>query len=268
MSRDPLQGCIARVDRAEAHFQSLRAEMHAYNIHAEDEGSLFEADFESKGNVLTFRCTHTVEFPISWSLWVGDVMHNLHSALDNLVWALGNNRSGKKNPPDTSAFPIVLHENEWFTERVKKCLLGVGPQERALIEAHQPFMRRNPFGVEGGIAPKHNVLARIKNYSNWDKHRVPTLLAGIGTEVVLRSIESSDCDIVKITPRAEARLQKGAVLMTIEIAPTGDHPQVEVVPDLGWFAGLENGEPISVFLALSIAYVRDLLEEFRPFFEE
>lgn len=65
---------------------------------------------------------HTIEFrmvvrrepPIEeWSLILGDALHNLRSAFDNIIWALANLDGAKPKAPTQVTFPMTRDEAEW-----------------------------------------------------------------------------------------------------------------------------------------------------------
>lgn len=90
---------------------------------------------------------------------VGDVIHQLRSALDHAVWKLA------KPPVDfETAFPICLYElgkKGSFQSVSGKRLRNVDPSAVNYIESVQPYKR---FGVK-------DPLWALNELWNWDKHR-------------------------------------------------------------------------------------------------
>lgn len=118
--------------------------------------------------------------PLSrWAILFGDAVHNLRSSLDNTVYALWASHTGL--PADRKArkrilFPIYLDLCEY--ESYGRLLVqGVIPEARAVIESEQPYHRRD--------APYKDVLWRLRELSNLDKHRAPTVSAMILSSVTL-----------------------------------------------------------------------------------
>lgn len=211
-------------------------------------------DFE-RGNGSVF-VAEDVQLPPAFGIIFGDIMHNLHSALDNLVFALGK-IAGR--PTRESRFPIVNHENEWFTADVLAGLHAVRPHDRALIEAHQPFMRIN------GVHPDQNVLARIKNYSNEDKHRVITPVWGHAV-VTSNNVVTERCDVFDVDQKSSP-LRKNAEIITFSVRVTGPDPKVNMEATLALYPALgSRGEHVHDFTYAAIDYVRALIEQFRPSF--
>jgi hypothetical protein len=110
---------------------------------------------------------------------IGDVVHNLRSALDHIVGALA--------PPEryrSAAFPIIP-ENLWlrdgnrrFISRDSKArrdyrirVEGLDPQAKAIILAAQPF--------HAGDEAKTRPLAFLNDLENADKHRSLIVTASV-----------------------------------------------------------------------------------------
>jgi hypothetical protein len=133
------------------------------------------------GEVIIYAETLTKVPVDEWGAIIGDVVHNLRSALDHLVWqlTLANGNTPPPNPvPRDSCwrkigFPIWLkpypadHRGNlipWASARKEpKSLWGVRPSLRADFEALQPFKH----GQNAAKEP----LAILDELWNIDKHR-------------------------------------------------------------------------------------------------
>jgi len=113
--------------------------------------------------------------PLTFSVVGGDVVQNLRSALDYLVWQLVL-IDGEK-PGTHTAFPIYTSKSK-FDKRVRNPpknrpspLAGIEPkgEKWTLLEGFQPYEREEP--------PEIDPLAILASFSNRDKHR--GLLAGV-----------------------------------------------------------------------------------------
>ena len=70
----------------------------------------------------------------------GEIVRGLHATLDNLVFALGFSKRNKIRPDDrSSAYPILLQPNDWFTEKTAGKLRYIDVEDRAKIDLTQPF---------------------------------------------------------------------------------------------------------------------------------
>jgi hypothetical protein len=153
-----LAGVRAKLRRAEEHrlaydevFESY-LETHPYSI-------LFEFDPETGWNV--FRWVVVAEPPLEdLSLIFSDIVGNLRSTLDYLVWQLV--LQGGRKPGRQTGFPIVKRARDWPVQG-GSALKGVAPEWAELIEAMQPFQRFDQ--------PELHPLAILEHVNNLTKHR-------------------------------------------------------------------------------------------------
>jgi hypothetical protein len=121
-------------------------------------------DSNTGKNVVKVRPKDPV--PAYWGPWIGEILHNLRSSLDHLVFDLGTAYYGML-PPDlarTSAFPVYAKQApdvRGFFEKVG-CL---DPCVQAFIEGLQPH--------PGGEAYVNDRLFILNELGNLDKHREP-----------------------------------------------------------------------------------------------
>ena len=103
----------------------------------------------------------TLVAPIEWSIRIGEILYNLRSALDHLVWQLV--LANEQKPSRHNAFPIVEEEKDW--PKKKEQLKGVAPGVETMIERLQLFT--------GGIGLPFDVRAfqTLNTLCNIDKHR-------------------------------------------------------------------------------------------------
>jgi len=126
----PLAGAELRLGRAREHIAAIRARIEAieiaesFTIAAHQEGSL------------VFLVGHPAQGPpLELSVLVGEVLYNLRSALDYVVFVLAALDSGK--PQNGTQFPIE-DTPEGFVGRRKEFLRGVNEIHVTRIEEFQP----------------------------------------------------------------------------------------------------------------------------------
>jgi hypothetical protein len=113
-----------------------------------------------------------------WGLLVGECVHNLRSALDNLAFALARLRQDPPSNPAAIHFPIC--QDKSMFDRVRKSLGQMPAEAASLIELFQPF-QRNRSDVEG--TPEKDALVLLQRLNNTDKHRVPSVVLIAPTEI-------------------------------------------------------------------------------------
>jgi hypothetical protein len=148
-----LEGVLAKIIRADEHFDSLKAEVRQYLAECAKTLSL-PVKVNSRENTirLTFEPIYAANLRISVIL--GDCIHNTRSAIDCLWKQLGSN--GK--------FPMFSESDgikNWLSQRTER-LKDISTGARAVVDGLQPCHA-------GKSAPAHP-LAILNTLSNTDKH--------------------------------------------------------------------------------------------------
>ncbi|MBA4115207.1 MAG: hypothetical protein H0X71_01960 [Rubrobacter sp.] len=155
-------------------------------------------------------------------LLIGDCLHNLRAALDNLVYELLVARHGDP-PPDkfavSSEFPIFSDRPMILRQHQRK-IGGIDPAAQTIIEGLQPYQRGNDFGS--------HPLWLLHNLSNIDKHRVPHV-ALLTIPSAFAYFVNSETDTPVGTSNIEwfvGLIENSAVIARYE--PDPDYPDAEM----------------------------------------
>ena len=166
-----LRECKKRIEWARQHIDALGVLNRQL---LEEEQYAFFADLDRSSGWWTFRLK-AEPVPTEISFMVGDVLHNLRSALDHLVWQL---TIANGNTPDL--FPLARKSNwakiqfpiadtpEGFAKSAASQLWGVSPECRDFIEGWQPYKTATQPGDV-------SILWVLRELSNVDKHRLPNV---------------------------------------------------------------------------------------------
>lgn len=165
---------------------------------------------------------HTVEFrmvvkqapPIDeWSLILGDAVHNLRSAFDNLIWAIANLDGATPKSPGRVTFPTTVSQQEW--EQRAKQLESVSLVFLERVRRLQPWA--------DGLAGEESMLWLLHHFDIVDKHR--GLIAGrpyfrqlsiAGLDLNFKPAETAGAAVVSHSLRqVPVAIQNEAVLTTI-----------------------------------------------------
>ncbi len=118
------------------------------------------------------------EVPIEWSIRVGEILYNLRSALDHLVWQLVL-ASGNR-PTRFNQFPILDSEEQWTPARIVKVLEGVSDENKKIVRYLQPFNPVLQLPVDGKYrACNAQVFRTLRELCNIDKHRHLNLVLAV-----------------------------------------------------------------------------------------
>jgi hypothetical protein len=156
---DPFFGIDLKIRRAHDQLKALSSEIEAFF-------QLKPYEIETQINPDTLhifgilRVRHTA--PTIWSVVIGEIVHNLRSALDHLIWQLVIKETGAPPTTNKTQFPIFDTLAGYQSRGEPVFLHGVGATAKTLIKAAQPF--------ETGEG-HNNPLWHLHELSNWDKHR-------------------------------------------------------------------------------------------------
>ena len=187
--------------------KSLAAECDA---HLESEPYKVNAHFDSGSRILTFSVKIDKPVNLMWGVQIGEILHNLRSALDHLIWELVILATG--SPPDLPTklqFPIFKTKERFKSRGIPQQLASVPQAAIDLIESEQPF----------NVGGDKNPLWHLSELSNCDKHR--TLhLTGVMVQVfsvdmprILEQMEIRHLESAKAGP-----IQQDAVIGRVHLS--------------------------------------------------
>jgi hypothetical protein len=178
-SMHPLDGPRAKIKRADRQVKALQASFQKF--FKDHPCTVTIAEFDKKAGHHKLRI-HGVpsSLPDEWGVLIGEIAHNLRSALDLLAWQLvllsGN------SPTRQTEFPVFTVGR---TKRKRKgkliphfcvkgglrCLIGMRRRFKARIKEFQPYKRRNKGS--------RSALYLLHELNIADKHRLITVLTTV-----------------------------------------------------------------------------------------
>jgi hypothetical protein len=209
----PLDNAFKRIERAGKHLSDLDAEIAEYR-RFKNESALMHLSNDKEGNVRPLGAAVFDYDPTpDLSILVGEIAHNLRSALDYLIYELARLDSGQTQ--SRTQFPIESTP-QGFNGRRNTFLKGISASHTMEIEALQPY--------KGCGWTK--TLAEI---SNQDKHRELVMIAT--PSVVRWHLESE----------RPQNLEPGA---KIHRAPQADGTEAYVAVDFVVRVEFSDGAPV------------------------
>lgn len=217
----------AKILRAEAHAQEL------FEVAAEftqSKPALIKHEPDPATQDYIFYMDLVEEPPLlEWGTVVGDILHNLRSALDCLAWQLVRNhlqREPKSKEASKVYFPLADHPNAFAAHSLKGL---VDSADLGRLEQVQPYQ----VGFE--------VLGTLGRLSNRDKHRVvqPAYLMNEDFKLSARPVR--DCEITQVITAEPGPFAHRRELGRVKGRNTGPNPEIEGKATLSGYLGLEDG---------------------------
>ena len=183
MSHELLQGAWAKLERAEIQFTKIKQK----TISGLDLGQnpIQRKVDDQTGRIVWVWADGNQKHWIDLSLDIGELLHNLRSSLDYVVWAFA--RTITPIPFRRTAFPLLDHDTNWRST-TRNELRDVPRFGVDFIERFQPFQFRN--------RSFNRHLQIINKLNNTDKHA----LLNVAVTLLLRGehkTSSAGIDLVE-----------------------------------------------------------------------
>jgi hypothetical protein len=268
----PLAGCEAKIWRAHEHFERLKEEIHDLGS-GEIQLATFRTEPKPEVEDTFWTVVESVTEPsLMISTRIGDIVHNLRSSLDHLVFELAFLGLRGRVPRKRTAFPGSKTRANWQSADVQKMMLaGVMQKHRAMLYRAQPCFRRKDNPSAATLRRrKRNPAADLQDLWNEDKHRIMQLVTVTPYEIT-PSVRFHDC-----VRRGRATLhldglgeplKAGTKVLTVPVRPTGPDPKMDVQIEISCNVTFGNGLPVLNALAQIAGWVENVIQHFEPVFE-
>lgn len=145
-----------------------------------------------------------------WSLTIGDIVHNLRSALDAVAWGIAHFNGATPTKPKRVMFPIAVEERQWL-DAVRDWIGELNPEFKRRLSVVQPYTYAPEYGT--------TALALLHELDIQDKHRdIVSVSANLRHINLMGSWQYEDPD-VEANPRLDmngnAKFSDGVVLGTL-----------------------------------------------------
>jgi hypothetical protein len=261
---EALKGVEAKLRRAKAHLDALDKEVSAVmeGRYGDPIACVKEIQRhpDGKTGLVVVKIGHVKTPPLDLGAKIGDVVHNLRSALDHMAWQLGRLNQRGSDPADRTAFPLNRTRQNFESKRTTEILKDLHPDHRAVIEKCQPY--------RGGDYAR---LGLLRDLSNTDKHREVNTALVASDDLAFTFKPLRDCRLgrqgLEFEMIAGYPVEIGTEVARVPIDITGDEPDVDVETEGSLHIAFSNGEEVMSTLH-NIGYSVDtVLGRLRPFFD-
>ena len=224
------RSAIAKIERADSQIEK-------FNIDGErlcrkiQQSIVCETDYKADEKRWVYRGENPI-VPISWSVQTGEILYNLRSALDHLVWQLVC--ANGQTPTTDNQFPIADDLDAWKRSSTRRRLKGISDGAKQAIQYLQPFNPTMVLPTNGQPRPfDAQTFRTLRDLCNIDKHRHLHLI--IAETVGIGPIEFGENQPPR---RPTGRLLKGEgnlgaierdiVLLSIDDSKQALHPEFQI----------------------------------------
>jgi hypothetical protein len=243
---DPEPGYRLKLRRAKEHLDAINGEVDVFVERNLGPAVGFEPKPEDEWTTFYYG---TVKPPDPmWGTMLGDYIHNVRSALDNLVCAMI-----RRNDPDHSlehaAFPAYEGRKKWNAEIVNREADGRPPTDGVTSDVLAAIERSQPYHIQGVAARRRAPLLLLQTASNLDKHRI---LHAARIQVAPRSVHPGN---IYASPTGFFQLRQGRIApegTTIETGAEMGRAKIRVIafPPPGTQVGVYAHTPADVAFAV------------------
>jgi len=174
----PLDGPRLKIARAKAEIDQLRSMESVFFEHTHHTAVRAEQNLKSGKYIYRIK----IDGPppsLDWGVYIGEITHNLRSALNYLVYQLallnGSNKLTSVAQDKRLQFPIFLKSKE-FRAKGKNMIKLLRPEHKARIERLQPYKRSDGMLLKSvNLAEwcgRNSPLFWLEEINNADKHRI------------------------------------------------------------------------------------------------
>ncbi len=209
-----------KIQRAIEHLKTLENAGQAWGDAHGRPGFRCVVEPNSQGDKVLVKINEPVTFPaIEWGIIIGDAVHCLRSALDQLVSGLWTEKTS-----NMTRFPICKTEREWIVE-APGMYWSVPPAYVAVLDKAQPY--------HGGDKANEHPLALLNALWNLDKHKAIPAVALAARKIKIDAVGAEgfpDWENLKFHTHPGRALKHGTVLgeASYTDADTGENAKVYV----------------------------------------
>lgn len=268
----PLFGCQLKMRRAHVHLHELDNALEEF-IGSKPYDVVYDFESEPDQHLIRFKIWERPE--LWWSPIIGDIVHNVRSALDHLAWQLVI-RNGRNPQGARSQFPIFTRDPFDPTiyrcsKEAKRARVSWKNQTRGMHKADVELLKRlQPYN--GPDSPHEHPLARLSQFSNWDKHREFHFPSQVFMDYCFAAtMKDVRITLLYLKPRGEA-LEHGEIIASYSVVATGSKPKVNMNPKVLFDVAFGRGSPleglgIKETLPALINHVVDIILDFKERFD-
>lgn len=246
----PFDGSGLRLVRVIEHLKVLTSEIQTLDSKYFD----VQGEYEDDSAWIIGRAVSTIAINPYIGVILGELVHGLRAALDNLTWSLV--KLGATPDPQRDRrvqFPMYGSVAQFWKDP-KGRMPGVRRDDRAILERYQPY--------HGGDTTKGHPINFLNDLWNQDKHRTVLPLTVSSTKVDVAPWIVGEGRIIRVENLLDAGspLERGTEVWRVLTDLPGRH--VRVISRVRAQASFEDGQPFGEGIEAIVATVMEVCREF------
>lgn len=254
----PLDGARAKIQRAEEQVKNLKRDTAAFLSH---EPALYQVVGQHQGDGLEYAFVVSGEpnIPPRFAIMAGEIVHQLRSSLDHLLYALVVRNRG--TPTGQHRFPVCSSAEQFEQACRRGCIEGISASAAKLVRAAQPY---------ASSAPEDTILRVVDEFDALDRQQllvVVIAVARLGQAIRIKAHRKGKAPVIvgSSDPASRQVTKAGAVVFTIRFAePAPDfQASADFVPQIAFEkCGRVPLVPVVVGLSNMVSGIKNTLEGF------
>ncbi|MCE9553889.1 MAG: hypothetical protein K8T91_11015 [Planctomycetes bacterium] len=267
-----LDNCWLKIERAKEHRDSLQhfvLDTFEIQDNLPRLGMKFDSDSGEYVMFINFM-PDLGDFLPRCQIIVGDMMHNLISALNQLVYQLASlNTGGAIKKPISIDFPIA-DDAERFRDLQKRYLREVSPDHVTIIERYQGYHR---IDEDLAVGTYFHPLTMLRDLASTDKHRLPISLS-IPTSVtchegidLIQFLIMGNCQqFARVGSMSRPRAELGVEVMRAKLPAGSVETNMDVAGHVTPYVAIDGDRPAIQTFDKIAAVVSKIIHEFNQLF--
>lgn len=259
----PLDGARAKIQRAEEQVKNLKRDIAAFLSH-EPAPYQVVGQHQNDGLEYAFVVSGDPNVPPRLAVMAGEIVHQLRSSLDYLLYALVVRNGG--TPTGQHQFPVCARVEDFEEACRRGKVRGISASAARLVRAAQPYT---------SPAPDDTILHVVDEFDAFDRQRplgVVIAVARLGQAIRIKANRKGKAPVIvgSSDPASRKVTREGAIVFTIRFAEPAPEFQAsaDFVPQVAFEkCGRVPLVPVVVGLSNMISGIRNTVEGFAGEFD-